>query len=332
MAILPTNQVDFSNNTMNDGDTLSALLGSLDIECSTVDTIGISEVTGMFISDLDPVFYVVLEGRCLFHRPIAKPIEFGRGDILILCEGDKHGLSHISASPFPRLDGTSGQGMPAVSAAKHSSYTRLLRVVLKHALPRVHPLWCDLPNPVIMKNIMYDESAPVLANTIRSMRHLQNEWPDGADAIMRSLGRVCFLEIIRKTINWPELADSRFSRVLNDPELAPVLAQVYRDPTRQWTLLMLANEAGISRSSFVRRFKQLMGMSFTEWIVDLRMRLAQKLLSESDLGLEQVAQKVGYSNAASFSVAFKRWAGHYPSFGRGRPSPKDDSKLAEPPE
>ncbi len=324
--------VDSSCNAANHGDLLSTLLGSLDVECSTVDAIGIARTKGEFTVDFGPVVYVVLEGNCRFQCPGAKPIELGRGDIVALCEGGKHGLSHISASPSPQSGGTCEQRLPVMSAVGGCDQTLLVRVLLEHSSPRVHPLWYGLPNPVHMRNVVDGQSDPILGSTIRSMWHLLSERRDGSNAIMRSLGRVLVLEIIRKTIAWPELAGSRFARSLRDTQLASVLAQVYRDPTQPWTLAALANEAGISRSSLVRRFKQLMEMSFTEWMVDLRMRLAQGLLADPNAGLGQVARKVGYSNAASFSVAFKRWAGHYPSFGRGRSSPKDKSRLTSPPE
>jgi AraC-like DNA-binding protein len=304
--------------TVDSQDVLSTLLNSLDMKCSSVDAISINHSNGTCIYDLGPVFYVVTDGSCRFDCPDAKPVALGRDDLLVLCQGGKHGLSHVSSSPSSHRDNGPRHGTSTTSSARNDDQTVLLRGRLTHLTPQPHPLWLGLPDVVHLKNVTADRSDPILAGAIRSLRHLLAKRPDGSDAIMGMLGRLLVLETLRKMIDRPDLAGAGISRVLSDPELAPVLAQVYRDPSRQWTLLALANEAGISRSSFARRFKQLSELSLSEWIADLRMRRAQGLLANPNLGLEQVARTVGYSNAASFSVAFKRWAGHYPSLRRGR--------------
>ncbi|MBV9635547.1 MAG: helix-turn-helix domain-containing protein, partial [Methylobacteriaceae bacterium] len=50
------------------------------------------------------------------------------------------------------------------------------------------------------------------------------------------------------------------------------------------------------------------------------MALAKRLLCEHDLAMDQVAERVGYSSASTFSVAFARHAGLPPArYARMRP-------------
>ena len=59
------------------------------------------------------------------------------------------------------------------------------------------------------------------------------------------------------------------------------------------------------------------GCSFQSLTSEVRFELAQTYLS-SDLSLEHIAQRLGYSEAANFSHAFKRWSGISPKQYRQR--------------
>ena len=50
-----------------------------------------------------------------------------------------------------------------------------------------------------------------------------------------------------------------------------------------------------------------------EYLLAWRMALAKKLLRGNDLGIEQVAESVGYSSASTFTVAFVRHVGMPPA-------------------
>lgn len=50
-----------------------------------------------------------------------------------------------------------------------------------------------------------------------------------------------------------------------------------------------------------------------EYLVAWRMALAKRLLRERELGMDQVAERVGYGSASTFSTAFARYAGMPPA-------------------
>jgi AraC-like DNA-binding protein len=61
------------------------------------------------------------------------------------------------------------------------------------------------------------------------------------------------------------------------------------------------------------------GTSFSTLVDEVRYRHATSLLSRTDYSLEQITDKLGYSDVANFSRAFKRWSGRSPSNWRKDP-------------
>jgi AraC-like DNA-binding protein len=88
-------------------------------------------------------------------------------------------------------------------------------------------------------------------------------------------------------------------------------------PDRQWTVVQLATEAALSRSAFYERFSKALGLPPMEYLLAWRMALAKDLLRGQSLSIQQVAERVGYGSASTFSMAFSRAVGMAPGkFGR----------------
>ncbi|MFZ0298223.1 MAG: helix-turn-helix transcriptional regulator [Candidatus Sulfotelmatobacter sp.] len=73
-----------------------------------------------------------------------------------------------------------------------------------------------------------------------------------------------------------------------------------------WTVESLAEAAGMSRSAFAARFKELLGQTPLEYVTEWWMQKAIQLLERRDKKLPEVARLVGYESDAAFSKAFKR--------------------------
>lgn len=73
-----------------------------------------------------------------------------------------------------------------------------------------------------------------------------------------------------------------------------------------------AQQAGLSVSHFEHLFKRHLRVSFREWRHIRRMREAKHLLIETDLKVREVAERVGYEDAAYFHRQFKRMHGISP--------------------
>jgi AraC-like DNA-binding protein len=75
----------------------------------------------------------------------------------------------------------------------------------------------------------------------------------------------------------------------------------------------LAKAAALSRSALFERFNRAVGQAPMEYLLAWRMALAKNLLQRQVGGMAEVAQRVGYSSASTFSFAFTRFVGQVPS-------------------
>jgi transcriptional regulator GlxA family with amidase domain len=107
------------------------------------------------------------------------------------------------------------------------------------------------------------------------------------------------------------------ARGLADVRVAAALRALHARPEHPWTVAGLAFEASLSRSAFFARFSRTVGVPPMEYLLAWRMALAGRLLRGQELGLDQVAERVGYSSSSSFSVAFALHTGMSPArYGR----------------
>lgn len=75
----------------------------------------------------------------------------------------------------------------------------------------------------------------------------------------------------------------------------------------------LCDEVGISRTQLHRKMKEMTGLSTAEFIRNIRLEQAARLLKEKHVNVSQVAYALGFSNVAHFSKVFKQHFGSSPS-------------------
>jgi AraC-like DNA-binding protein len=79
----------------------------------------------------------------------------------------------------------------------------------------------------------------------------------------------------------------------------------------------VARLLGCSRQTLYRRLKAE-GVTFAALLDGLRRRLALRFVREQGLPVKEAAWRLGFSDPAAFSRAFKRWTGTSPSAARGK--------------
>jgi YesN/AraC family two-component response regulator len=84
-------------------------------------------------------------------------------------------------------------------------------------------------------------------------------------------------------------------------------------PDRPHTTASLAKDVGLGDRQLRRRFRDVYGKTPRRYLAETRLRRAAELLRTTDLGIEQIAQAVGYQNVAAFDRTFKRAFGVTPS-------------------
>jgi AraC family transcriptional regulator, activator of mtrCDE len=133
----------------------------------------------------------------------------------------------------------------------------------------------------------------------------------GSGAMTAAQLRQVLIMVFRRSAASIEVWGERFS-FLADRAIARAFTTMVARLDEEHSIDSLAKAAGLSRSAFISRFKHAFGQTPISVLRDLRMRRAKALLKNSNLSLEDVAEKVGYSTRTSFLRAFKKSYGAYP--------------------
>jgi AraC-like DNA-binding protein len=144
------------------------------------------------------------------------------------------------------------------------------------------------------------ESRHELSRALRD-RHLQTL---SVELLLQVLG---ILENRMLTQHGPTPMSTRdIARVY---EARDYLAQHYANPPN---IPQLARMIGLNRTKLKERFRETLGFTIYEYILQRRMERAAELLVSGDYGVAQVAYAVGYEYPANFTAAFKRHFGELP--------------------
>lgn len=74
----------------------------------------------------------------------------------------------------------------------------------------------------------------------------------------------------------------------------------------------MAAQVYLNPDYFSRAFKEEMGLTFVNYLTDLRMQHSVQLLENTALRVQNIAQSVGYANVSYFSTLFKKKYGMSP--------------------
>ena len=74
-----------------------------------------------------------------------------------------------------------------------------------------------------------------------------------------------------------------------------------------------AKEMGVSTSLLFKKIKALTGISVVDFIRNVRMEHAMKLINEKEYSISEIAYKCGFSSIGYFSTVFKKHFGKSPT-------------------
>jgi len=100
--------------------------------------------------------------------------------------------------------------------------------------------------------------------------------------------------------------DGRPGRPPPDPVVRSVREEVDRQPGKHWDFADAARSHGTSYSRFRARFREQVGTSPGQYLINRRMREAARLLASSHLSIQEIGDRTGYADPSHFSKAFKK--------------------------
>jgi AraC-like DNA-binding protein len=133
---------------------------------------------------------------------------------------------------------------------------------------------------------------------------------------LRRLTDILFIQIVRQWLETQSAETQSWLGALRDPQIGKALGLIHQAPQDAWTVATLATAVAMSRSAFAARFAQLVGEPPLQYLTRWRMSQATRLLGDQQLGLVEIANRVGYESEVTFSKAFKRQLGVAPGTWR----------------
>ena len=112
------------------------------------------------------------------------------------------------------------------------------------------------------------------------------------------------------------LASSSYAKVQIEDDSKRVLkVKNYINENYMYELKLetLADLANMSQSSFSRFFRMHTGRTLSDYIIDVRMGFASRLLLNTEESVANISFKCGYNNLSNFNRIFKRKKGCSPS-------------------
>lgn len=280
-------------------------------------------------------FHIATGGRCWLSWGEVTPIAFEAGDVVVFARGSQHVLASAKdVEPVPIKDiyrpaadritvlrhGGGGEEARFICGFLHSDqrFGPLIDAMPALTCIRVRDgaLWLEAYTDTGPYGAPVRLSEPALwwqAATDHLARETARSGP-GNRAVLGRLSELLFMEVLRWQLTYiSEGHSGGWLAGLNDPHVGRALALMHAEPARAWTVEMLAQEAGASRSALAKRFVDLVGEAPIQYLASWRMQLARRLLRESNAGLAELAARVGYESEAAFSRAFRRAVGISPA-------------------
>ena len=99
------------------------------------------------------------------------------------------------------------------------------------------------------------------------------------------------------------------SLILRHPAVLRAKELLDHQPERPWRLPALARLAGISAHHLVECFTREVGISPHRYLLAVRVRMAQEMLTGSNIAVTDLALELGFSSSQHFAATFKRLTG-----------------------
>lgn len=194
-----------------------------------------------------------------------------------------------------------------VCRADRAVVPELVEPLAAGALVSVRARFCGPAAPLLMEEfgaalvVPLDDADGALAQVVALIATEIAAPRCGQPALLERAGDILFIGLLRHLIAHPRTDGGLFGG-LADARIARALVAMHSEPAHGWTLERLADEAGMSRTAFAQRFRQIMHCPPGAYLSRLRLAIARRAL-DGGAGLKRAAGLSGYSGPATLSRA-----------------------------
>lgn len=247
-------------------------------------------------------FHLIARGNCWLHlSEKGESIALTGGDLVVFPRDILHTISG-SQRPPDRVDDP-----PVPAGEGEVPTTSLICGYFDFESPQANPLLDAMPDVVHIKN----EDPGRTSAMSKLLNFITSETESGApgsEAAVDKLTEVLFIHVIRAYMQQSQ-ADRGFLAALSDAQLSKVVVSIHDSPGTRWSVEKLAQQAGMSRSVFAKRFQRVTGITPMQYVTRWRMQVAYESLRSCKASVAEIAEKSGYQTEASFRKAFKEVTG-----------------------
>ncbi|WP_326544088.1 AraC family transcriptional regulator [Pseudorhodoferax sp.] len=254
-----------------------------------------------------PSFCTMLQGHCVLAVERQQPLTLVEGDFVLMPATPGFTLSGAEPAVPVFLDPAKTQGRSGElrhGRRKGPPDVRMLGGYFTFGSPDAALLVSLLPA------LLHVRGVERLSLLVGLLRDESLDTRPGRELVLGRLVEVLLVEALR--CSPAGTAPPGLLRGLADARVAAGLRLMHGAPARAWTVEALARGAALSRTTFFERFAHAVGQPPMEYLQAWRMALAKDLLGRGGLAIAEVAERVGYGSASTFSTAFSRHVGQPP--------------------
>jgi AraC-like DNA-binding protein len=98
-----------------------------------------------------------------------------------------------------------------------------------------------------------------------------------------------------------------------DTVLIQIVERIRRNPAAAYSVAEMAASARLSAAQFTRRFKAVTRLTPNRFLIEERLGRAESYLRETDMSVQEIANRLGYRDVYFFSRQFRRFRGVSPT-------------------
>lgn len=135
-----------------------------------------------------------------------------------------------------------------------------------------------------------------------------------ADKVARMLGLIEILHLMSTTKEYQFLSENAIVGVSkkDSERMNEVFNYVLKNFKNDINLSEIANKTRFSEAAFCRYFKLRTQKTFVEFVNEIRIEYACKLLTENDLNILEICYESGFKNLSNFNRQFRKYINNNP--------------------